>query len=138
MTTQLNPYISFLDNARQAMEFYQSVFGGDLTSSTFGEFNANDDAAERDKIMHSMLVTPNGLVLMASDTPTGMDYTPGGNISISLSGDDDAELRGYWDKLSDGGTVTLPLEKAPWGDSFGMCIDKFGVNWLVNIAGSQA
>jgi PhnB protein len=138
MTTQLNPYISFRDNARQAMEFYQSVFGGELNSSTFGEFNANDDPAERDKIMHSMLSSPNGLVLMASDTPAGMDYTPGSSISISLSGDDDAELRGYWDKLSDGGTVTMPLEKAPWGDAFGMCVDKFGISWLVNIAGAQA
>ncbi|MCG2622809.1 VOC family protein [Arthrobacter sp. I2-34] len=138
MTIQLNPYISFRDNAGQAMEFYHSIFGGDLNSSTFGEFGASDDPAERDKIMHSMLTSPNGLVLMASDTPTGMDYTPGSSISVSLSGDDEPELRGYWDKLSDGGSVTVPLEKAPWGDIFGMCVDKFGISWLVNIAGAQA
>lgn len=138
MSTQLNPYISFRDNAGQAMEFYHSVFGGDLNSSTFGEFGASDDPAERDKIMHSMLTSPNGLVLMASDTPAGMDYTPGSSISVSLSGDDEPELRGYWDKLSDGGSVTVPLEKAPWGDIFGMCVDKFGISWLVNIAGAQA
>jgi PhnB protein len=73
---------------------------------------------------------------MASDTPSGMDYTPGNNISISLSGEqaDERELRGYWDKLAAGGTVTVPLDLAPWGDTFGMCTDKFGVNWLVNIA----
>ncbi|NKX56463.1 VOC family protein [Arthrobacter mobilis] len=138
MPTQLNPYLSFRDNAKQAMQFYQSVFGGELTSSTFGEFNASTDAAERDKIMHSMLQTDNGMVLMASDTPSGMEYSPGSSISISLSGDDETELRRYWDKLSADGTVTMPLEKAPWGDTFGMCTDKFGVTWLVNIGGTQA
>lgn len=134
MSTQLNPYLSFRDNAREAMGFYQSVFGGELTISTFGEFEASDDPAEQDKIMHSMLSTEGGLVLMASDTPSQMDYTPGSTISISLSGEDEAELRGYWEKLSAGGTVGMPLGPAPWGDTFGMCSDKYGVNWLVNIA----
>jgi PhnB protein len=122
------------------MEFYKSIFGGELTQSTFAEFQASQDPAEQDKIMHSQLVTDNGLTLMASDTPNGMDYTPGTNYSVSLSGDDkdDAELRGYWDKLSNGGNVTMPLEQAPWGDSFGMLVDKFGVVWMVNIAGAQA
>lgn len=139
MTTLLNPYLGFRDDARQAMEFYQSVFGGQLDLSTFAELHASEDPAEADKIMHSMLVTEGGLTLMASDTPNAMDYTPGNNHSISLSGggEDDAELRGYWDKLSGSGTVTMPLEMAPWGDSFGMCVDKFGITWLVNIAGEQ-
>jgi len=137
MTTQLSPYLSFRDNARQAMDFYHSVFGGELTASTFAEFQASDDPAEQDKIMHSMLTTSGGLVLMASDTPSRMDYTPGNNFSISLSGDkaDEDELRGYWDKLAADGTQTMPLSPAPWGDIFGMCTDKFGINWLVNIAG---
>jgi PhnB protein len=138
MTTRLNPYLNFRDTAREAMDFYQSVFGGELTSSTFGEFQASDDPAEQDKIMHSMLITDNGLVLMASDTPNRMDHTPGTNFSISLSGEDDAELRGYWEKLSAGGTITMPLNQAPWGDTFGMCVDKFGISWLVNINAPQA
>ena len=137
MTTRLNPYLSFRDTAREAMGFYQSVFGGELTRSTFAEFHASDDPAEQDKIMHSMLVTDGGLTLMAADTPNRMEYTPGNNYSISLSGEDEAELRGYWDKLTDGGTVTMPLEQAPWGDTFGMCVDRFGVTWLVNIAGKS-
>jgi PhnB protein len=138
MSIHLNPYLGFRDTARQAMDFYQSVFGGDLTSSTFAEFQASEDPAEKDKIMHSMLSTDSGLTLMAADTPNSMDYTPGMNYSISLSGgsEDEAELRRYWDMLSDGGTVTMPLDRAPWGDIFGMCTDKFGVSWLVNIAGS--
>ncbi|MDT4946925.1 MAG: PhnB protein [Pseudonocardiales bacterium] len=137
MTTQLNPYLHFRDTARQAMDFYRSVFGGELTSNSFAEFHASDDPAEQDKIMHSQLVTPDGMVLMASDTPNSMDYTPGTNFSISLSGDDDAALRGYWGRLSDGGTVAMPLDKAAWGDTFGMCVDRFGVSWLVNISGAQ-
>ena len=140
MTARLNPYLGFRDTAKEAMDFYHSVFGGELTSNTFAEFQASEDPAEQDKIMHSMLSTDSGFVLMAADTPNSMDYTPGTNLSISLSGDaaDEAELRSYWDKLSDGATVTAPLEKAPWGDIFGMCTDKFGISWLVNIAGEQA
>lgn len=133
MGTLLNPYLGFSGNARQAMDHYQSVFGGELTRTTFGEAQASEDPAERDKVMHSMLTTEGGLVLMAADMPAGMGFTPGGSHAVSLSGEDEAELRGYWDKLSDGGTVTAPLEKAPWGDTFGMCTDRFGIAWLVNI-----
>lgn len=140
MTIRLNPYLGFRDNAREAMDFYQSVFGGELTRSTFAEFHAGEDPAEQDKIMHSMLTTSHGLVLMAADTPNAMEHTPGTNHSISLSGDadDEAELTGYWERLSEGATVTAPLDRAPWGDVFGMCTDKFGVVWMVNIAGSAA
>ncbi|HZC71765.1 MAG TPA: VOC family protein [Jatrophihabitans sp.] len=136
MSVQLNPYLNFRDNARDAMDFYQSVFGGTLNTSTFAEFHASEDPAEQDKIMHAQLGTDDGLVLMAADTPNSMEYTPGTNYSLSLSGDDEAKLRGYWDKLSADGTVTMPLNSAPWGDTFGMCIDRFGVSWLVNISGA--
>lgn len=134
MPSVLNPYLGFRDTARPAMEFYQSVFGGELTLSTFGEMHASEDPAEQDKIMHGQLESPGGFTLMGSDTPTSMSYNPGGSISVSLSGDDEAELRGYWDKLADGAEITAPLMKAPWGATFGMCTDKFGVSWLVNIA----
>lgn len=137
MATQLNPYLSFRDNTREAMTFYQSVFGGDLDLSTFGEYQASDDPTEQDKIMHSQLTTDGGLVLMASDTPNSMELPSASNISISLSGDDESDLRGYWDKLSDGGQVTMPLTAAEWGDTFGMLVDRYGVSWLVNIAGQH-
>jgi PhnB protein len=133
MQTKLNPYISFNGDARQAIEFYQSVFGGKLTLSTFKEFNASHGPADDNLIMHSQLEAENGMTLMASDTPSGMEYRPGTNISVSLSGDNEAELTRYFQKLSAGGMVAMPLEKAPWGDSFGMCTDKFGVGWMVNI-----
>ena len=139
MPTVLNAYLSFRDNARDAMNFYQSVFGGELTLSTFGDFQASEDPAEAEKIMHAMLTTTQGLVLMGADTPNSMEYHPGSSISISLSGDDEVELRGYYQKLSgDGGAVTVPMEKAPWGDVFGMCTDRFGVSWLVNVNTAQA
>ena len=129
----LNPYISFKDNARQAMEFYKTVFGGNLTISTYKEFHASQDPAEDNKVMHAMLVAENGITFMAADTPNSMGYQEGANISMSLSGDNEAELRGYWDKLVTGGKVTMPFEKAPWGDTFGMLTDQFGINWMVNV-----
>jgi PhnB protein len=139
VTVRLNPYISFRDDARQAMEFYASVFGGQLDISTFGESGMSDDPSQGDKVMHAMLDAGDGLVLMGSDTPPGMTFQDGQRITISLSGDDEATLRGYWDALTGGGgSVTMPLERAPWGDSFGMCTDRFGVNWMVNIAGVPA
>ena len=131
--TQLNPYIHFDGNARQAMEFYKGVFGGTLTLNTFKENNMSHDASDDNKIMHAMLTSDKGLVLMAADSATGWEYVSGKNVSMSLSGEDETELRGYWDKLADGSTVEQPLEKAPWGDTFGMLTDKFGIRWMVNV-----
>ena len=138
MQSKLNPYLSFKDNTREAMGFYQTVFGGKLAISTFKEFHASQDPSEDDKVMHSVLDADNGITFMASDTPDRMEYTAGTNYSMSLSGDNEAELHGYFEKLAVGGKVTMPLEKAPWGDTFGMLTDKFGVAWLVNIAGQKA
>ncbi len=137
MVSRLNPYISFDGDARPAMEFYKEVFGGTLALNTFGESGASG-TPEADKIMHALLETPSGFTLMASDTPPGMEYSKGGNFSVSVSGDDEAELRGYWEKLSAGGTVSVPLEKQMWGDVFGMCTDRFGIPWMVNIAQAKA
>ena len=136
MSSRLNPYLSFDGTARDAMEFYRSVFGGDLTISTFGE-SGMPEGPGSDKVMHAQLESPKGFALMASDTPPGMDYAgPNGAISVSLSGDDE-DLRGYWEKLSDGGTVTMALEKQAWGDEFGMCVDRYGTPWMVNIGAPQ-
>jgi PhnB protein len=133
MSSRLNPYINFDGNAREAMEFYNHVFGGTLAVNTFGEFGG--DNPNPDGVMHAMLETDGGFALMASDLPPGMEHDPGSNIAISLSGDDGDELRAYWEQLSAGGTVTMPLEKQMWGDEFGMCVDRFGISWMVNISG---
>jgi PhnB protein len=131
MQSKLNPYISFNNNTRQAMEFYKHVFGGNLTLTTFRESHAGDS----DFIMHAMLEADNGITFMASDPPPGMEPDTGTSIRMSLSGDNEEELRGYWQKLSEGAAIELPLETAPWGDTFGMLTDKFGIQWMVNITG---
>lgn len=134
MNTKLTPYLNFKDNAREAMEFYKTVFGGKLVMSTFKEYHASQDPSEDNKIMHAELETGNGITFMASDTPNRMEYRPGTNYSMSLSGENEAELTAYFKKLSAGGSVSMPLERAVWGDKFGMCTDRFGINWMVNIA----
>jgi PhnB protein len=136
MTSRLNPYITFDGDARQAMEFYRDVFGGELSVNTYGEYGSAD-APEADKIMHANLETSRGFTLMAGDSPPGQESSPGSNIAVSLSGDDADELRGYWTKLSADGNVSVPLEKQMWGDEFGMCVDRFGIAWMVNIGQPQ-
>lgn len=136
MPSQLNPYLNFNGNARQALEFYQSVFGGNLNVSTFADLGRKD-SPDADRIMHGMLQTDAG-TLMAADVTSEMEYHPISGCSLSLSGDDGDRLRGYWDKLSGSGTVTMPMEKQAWGDEFGMCVDRFGVPWMVDITQPQA
>lgn len=133
MSVTLNPYLNFRDRSREAMEFYQGVFGGELRMNTFKEYEASHDPSDDDKIMHAQLEA-DGMMLMAADTPKDMDLDEGSNISMSLSGEDETILRGYFDKLADGGMVVMPLEKAMWGDTFGMLVDRFGVKWLVNVS----
>jgi len=133
MPSLLTPYPSFRDNARQAMEFYQQVFGGDLVLSTFGEFGMADSPAA-DLIMHGQLETPSGFILMGADTPPGMEYSAGSNITVCLSGDDVDQLRGYFNRLAEDGAVSMALEKQMWGDEYGACTDKFGTPWMANIS----
>lgn len=133
MNSQLNAYLGFKDNAREAMEFYKTVFGGQLEFHTFKEYHAAQDEAEENKIMHSTLKADNGITFMASDTPNSMDYKPAAGISMSLSGNNDEELSEYFEKLAKGGHINMPLEKAPWGDKFGMVVDQFGISWMINI-----
>ncbi|MGA8116000.1 MAG: VOC family protein [Actinocatenispora sp.] len=133
MGSRLNPYVNFPGTARQAMEFYKDVFGGTLSLSTFGDLGAQHSGGDADKIMHGNLETDLGFALMGADVPTGMEHRPGNTITVSISGDDEDKLRGYWEKLSEGGTVAVPFEKQMWGDIFGMCTDKFGVPWMVDI-----
>jgi PhnB protein len=133
MASRLNPYISFAGQAREALDFYADVFGGSPTISTFGEFGQSGFQA--DQVMHGQLETPLGFTIMAADGSSEEGPVTGGAISMSLSGDDAEELRRYWERLAEGGTVRMPLEKQVWGDEFGECVDRFGLRWLVNISG---
>jgi PhnB protein len=136
MPSQLNPYLNFPGTAREAMTFYQEVLGGTLDIMTFGQYGAEGEGA--DGVMHAYLATDDGFVLMASDMPPGQEgaATAASNVHVSLSGDDE-RLRGYWDGLAEGATVSMPLEKQMWGDEFGALTDRFGISWMVNIGSGE-
>jgi len=131
MATRLNPYLHFPGTAAAAMAFYRDVFGGTLVSSTFAEMGST--GPEADGIMHSQLETDGGLVLMGSDLPPGMEHRPGENVTLSLTGDDADVLRGWFARLSEEGTLSVPLRTQMWGDEFGQCTDRFGTQWMVDI-----
>jgi PhnB protein len=137
MTSRLNPYLNFNGSARDAMQFYASVFGGELTITTFAELGM--EGLDADRVMHAMLQTSNGYTIMGADVTSTMEYQPMSGSSVSISGDeaDSAALHSYWEKLSADGTTTMPMAKQAWGDEFGMCVDKFGVPWMIDI-GSAA
>jgi PhnB protein len=135
MASTLNPYLTFQGTAREAMEFYRQVFGGELTLTTFAEFGLTD-IPNPEYVMHARLDAAAGYVLMASDTAPGMTVTPGSAVTISISGDDGEALHGYWNALAGDGTVTLALERQMWGDEFGMLTDRFGIDWMINISGT--
>lgn len=140
MTVKLNSYISFNGNAREAMEFYQTIFGGEVFSDTFASYASDDmpvSEEDMDKTMHAYLKGDNGIELMGADAPSSVPYNPGSRLSLTLNGDDEALLRTYWDKLADDGTIAMPLGNAPWGDTFGMLTDKYGVNWMIDISPVQ-
>ena len=133
MTLRLNPYLNFRDQAREALEFYRSVFGGELVLMTLGEGGMADDPADAELIMHGQLTTTAGFTLMAGDTAATMDDPVIGTaVNISVSGDDEETIRGYWERLSEGAEVVEPLATAPWGDLFGLLNDRFGIAWLFN------
>jgi PhnB protein len=135
MASQLSPYLNFNGTARDALEFYHSVLGGDLTITTFAEMGMSGPDADR--VMHGLLETELGYTVMASDLTSDMDYHAPAGFSVSLSGSDGDALRRYWEKLSSAGTITMPLQKQVWGDEFGMCVDQYGVPWMVNISAPQ-
>ncbi|MBP2330306.1 PhnB protein [Kibdelosporangium banguiense] len=137
MASRLNPYLNFPGTAREAMTFYQEVLGGDLVLNTFEGFTPEPTPFDKN-IMHAQLDTSSGYTLMGSDGPPGGEVKPGNNFSVSISGDDAEELRGYFTRLSEGGTVNVPLEKQAWGDEFGSFTDRFGIEWMVNITQPQA
>lgn len=135
MATRLTPYLNFDGETGEAMAFYHAVFGGDLSVMRFGDLGRRD-GVDPDGVMHATLSTPGGLTLMASDLPPGTRVESGNTFSVCLSGDDAEELAGYWDALTEGGQVQTALEPQVWGDTFGLCVDRFGVAWMVNIAGA--
>ena len=130
MPAALHPYLNFDGNAREAFEFYGEALGATPQFATFGEVQAvpeGDPAAG--KIMHGSLEVTDLIRLYVSDVVEGMgEYTRGTNVTLSLMGDDEAVLRGAYEKLSVGGEITMPLEKQMWGDVYGAFTDRFGID----------
>ena len=139
MPARVNPYLQFRGQAEEAMTFYQSVFGGDLNLMRFADMGGMGvPEAEQQQLMHSDLVVSDSIALMGADVPSTQPELDQYNVHLSLSGDDEPQLRGWFEKLAEGGSIDVPLEKAPWGDHFGQVKDRYGVNWLVSIAGGDS
>lgn len=133
-TDHMCPYLSYRDSAREVMDFYASVFGGEVSRSTFGEYGMGTTEEENARIMHSQLVVDGKTLLMAADTPDSMEVAPSTTtLSIFGGAAEGATLRTWWAALTEGGTVAQPLEPAPWGDSFGQVTDRYGTPWYFNI-----
>jgi PhnB protein len=132
MAVKLLPYLNFNRETKPAMEFYHSVFGGELHMSSFGESNMPVKDDEKELIVHAELKTDE-FNFMSSDGGVMHPVHMGDNIHMSLIGEDEAKLTEYFNKLAEGGTVDMPLQKQFWGDTYGQLTDKFGVHWMVNI-----
>ncbi|EGD53528.1 VOC family protein [Gordonia neofelifaecis] len=131
MPAHLNPYLMLGDTARPALEFYRGVFGGEIEMRTYADVPGTPPE-NADRVMHSSLTTSDGRVIMAADSPEGARPPSGDNVAISVSSADRDVNQAWWDGLSAGGTVEVPFVEAPWGHRFGMCIDKFGIRWMVS------
>jgi PhnB protein len=136
MQALLTPYLTFNGNAADAMRFYQSVLGGKLTMQTFGEADVASGPEERNRIMHAALEN-DMLSFMASDSLPSAPVVFGDNVSMSIVGSDRSGLTELFNKLSEGGSVTMALSKQFWGDTFGMFTDKFGIHWMINISSEE-
>lgn len=134
MTTHVTPYLGFAGDARAAMEFYRSVFGGDLEIVTASDLDPTARTAP-DRVEHASLTAASGFTLMGSDT--GAEHQPRSNLSVALAGEDGDEITGFWRRLVEDGTVSAPLARSPWGALFGRCTDRFGTAWLVTVPRSD-
>ncbi|GAA1646618.1 VOC family protein [Nonomuraea maheshkhaliensis] len=127
-------HVNFRGEARAALEFYRSVFGGDLGVVTYKDAGTASDPADADHVMWGQVAGDNGFHVMAYDVPAGMPYERGENsFFVSLSSEDAEEITAYWERLSAGAEIVQPLEPSPWAPLYGMLKDRFGVVWAVNV-----
>ncbi|WP_435735979.1 VOC family protein [Cellulosimicrobium sp. PMB13] len=137
MTVSTTPHLNFRGDARAALTFYRSVFGGDLVVTTYGDL-AGPDAPEADLVVWGQVAAANGFRVMAYDVPADRPWSPGeAPFFVSVRGDDVAEVTGFWEKLVDGATVVAPLASSAWAPVYGMLTDRFGVTWVLDVAASR-
>lgn len=136
MAMNVMPYISFESNAREALAFYQTIFGGTVTITTFGEYDDSLGPDAANLVMHGELDADANLIFFASDTPAGMPFNPGTRVALAIFGNEEFTMAKHYNALLDqGGTAQMPLEKAVWGDSYGSVTDRYGIEWMFNISG---
>lgn len=129
---KLIPYLHFAGNAREVLNFYKNALGGDIVQlGTYGESPMPGDEDYKDKVMHARFVF-DGNMIMISDVFKGQPVSTNGNIQLSVDVDTESKLDEVFNKMAEGGTVTMPLADQFWGARFGMLQDKFGVSWMFN------
>ncbi|MDW5289245.1 VOC family protein [Formosa sp. PL04] len=135
----LNPYLTFLGNCEDAFNFYKTVFKTEFSFIVrFRDMPPQEGVklseADKNKIMHISIPINDSTTLMGSDAAGdwGQKTTVGNNITLSLNVDSKSEADSFFKALSNGGKVSMPMENTFWGDYFGMCTDKFNINWMVN------
>ncbi|GAA3972284.1 VOC family protein [Actinomadura viridis] len=127
-------HLNFQGDARAALTFYRSVFGGDVAMVTYKDAANVQEPSEADQVMWGQVAAPNGFRVMAYDVPSRMPWNQGENaFFVSLRGEAAEEVTGYWEGLSDGATVLQPLGPAQWAPLYGMLRDRFGVTWVVDV-----
>ncbi|TDD96701.1 VOC family protein [Actinomadura rubrisoli] len=135
MSVKSVTHMNFRGDARAALEFYRSVFGGDLAVVTYKDAGSVQDPAEADQVMWGQVIADNGFHVMAYDVPSQMPWDQGKNsFFVSLRGESTEEVTAYWERLSAGATIVQPLAPAQWAPLYGMLKDRFGVVWVVDVA----
>lgn len=129
---KLVPYIHFGGNAREALDFYKNALNGEIAQlGTYGESPMPSDEDYKDKVMHARFVF-DGNMIMVSDVFKGQQVSTNGNIQMSVDVDDVNKMNEVFNKMAEGGKITMELQDTFWGARFGMLIDKFGISWMFN------
>lgn len=138
MSITTTTHLNFRGDARAALEFYQSVFGGHLAAVTYKDAGNVQEESEADQVMWGQVLAGNGFHVMAYDVPSQLAYDQGENsFFVSVRGETVEEVTGYWEKLSDGAAVVVPLGPAGWAPAYGMLRDRFGVVWVADVVSEQ-
>ncbi|WP_063020710.1 VOC family protein [Nocardia niwae] len=134
MSLTTTTHLNFRGDARAALEFYQSVFGGQLAVVTYEDAGNVQDESEADQIMWGQVQDGNGFHVMAYDVPGSMSYDPGANaFFVSVRGASVEEVSSYWERLTAGATIVVPMGPANWAPAYGMLRDRFGVVWVLDV-----
>jgi PhnB protein len=135
MTIRVTPHLNFDGDARDALAFYQSVFGGDQTVVSYGDAGAAPDSAMADRVMWGQVAAANGFRIMAYDVAPDVPWAPGQNpFFVSVGGETAQEIEARWAGLIAGGAILVPLAPSAWSPLYGMVRDRFGVTWVLNVA----